>query len=769
MPIVTSPGTRISGQPVTISGEAVFVSGTVNIISGVSITVASGTPVSLTSGAYINIGSGVGVTPGSGFVTVASGLYVFQAAATQSGLYVVISGQGVSINSGLGVVTQSGIGVLLQSGIIQTVSGQYSAQNLAQGFPVFALYQPVSPTLTSGQLSIPHIANPDSDLRVDIHQLDSSGLYIVISGQGVLTSISGNAVFISGTVALLSGGYVNVGSGVGVVTSISGQAVFVSGTVSLTSGGYVNVGSGVGVVTSISGQALFISGTVALTSGGYVNIGSGVGVQLNPAYISGQYVNNTASSPIYVQSGQYIQGPVTTSISGNAVFVSGIVDLKSGAFVNIGSGIGVITQSGVIINVQLTSGQYIIMSGQGVAIASGIAYQMSGANVIATVSVGSGLYIVMSGQGVAIASGIAYQMSGANVIATVSVGSGLGTLATTSGQGFPAIGAMNRAINSGVTVVFASGTINIPSTDVNGNLVVFTSGLTAQMISGQALYVQMSGVNAQLSGIYIQGNLSATLSWVSTNMVSIGSGIAYQMSGANVIASVSVGSGLYIVMSGQGVAIASGIAYQMSGANVIATVSVGSGLGTLATTSGQGFPAIGAMNRAINSGVTVVFASGTINIPSTDVNGNLVVFTSGLTAQMISGQALYVQMSGVTSQMSGIFINATASSPVYVQSGNIVAAQPFGIGAFNTGKIAVGSSGTQFPSQACAQVWLTQYASNVLWLGGGSAANANSGVGFMWSTTGVDSRQTIMFNLTNLNLIWGKAQAFSSVIYYVCT
>jgi hypothetical protein len=148
---------------------------------------------------------------------------------------------------------------------------------------------------------------------------------------------------------------------------------------------------------------------------------------------------------------------------------------------------------------------------------------------------------------------------------------------------------------------------------------------------------------------------------------------------------------------------------------------------------------------------------------------------------MISGQALYVQMSGVNAQISGLyvienpnsysgqFIQASASSPLYVQSGHIVAAQPFGIGAFNTGKIAVGSSGTQFPSQACAQVWLTQAASNVLWLGGGSAANANSGVGFMWSTTGVDSRQTMMFNLTNLNLIWGKAQAFSSVIYYVCT
>jgi hypothetical protein len=120
---------------------------------------------------------------------------------------------------------------------------------------------------------------------------------------------------------------------------------------------------------------------------------------------------------------------------------------------------------------------------------------------------------------------------------------------------------------------------------------------------------------------------------------------------------------------------------------------------------------------------------------------------------MLSGQALYIQMSGVNATVSGL----------------VVTAQPMGIGVFNTGKIAVGSSGANFPNVACAQVDLTMATSNVLWLGGGSAANANSGVGFMWSSTGSDSRQTITFNITNLNLIYGKAQVTSSVIYYVAT
>ena len=220
---------------------------------------------------------------------------------------------------------------------------------------------------------------------------------ILEPGKMYVSTRSGDYVNISGTVTVQSGSYVNIGSGVGVVTSISGQAVFVSGIVDLKSGAYVNIGSGVGVVTSISGQAIFISGTVAINSGSYVNVGSGVGVVLNPAYISGLFIENTASSPIFVASGLFVQGALTASMSGQAVFVSGIVGLLSGSYVNIGSGVGVITSisgQAVFISgiVDLKSGAYVnIGSGVGVVTSiSGQAVFVSG-----TVNVISGTVSIM--------------------------------------------------------------------------------------------------------------------------------------------------------------------------------------------------------------------------------------------------------------------------------------------------------------------------------------------------------------------------------------
>jgi hypothetical protein len=140
---------------------------------------------------------------------------------------------------------------------------------------------------------------------------------------------------------------------------------------------------------------------------------------------------------------------------------------------------------------------------------------------------------------------------------------------------------------------------------------------------------------------------------------------------------------------------------------------------------------------------------------------------------MISGQALYVQMSGVLAQMSGLVISQITSSlsGQYIMVTNSSPLYNVGIGTgnVNTGLIRVGTSGAQFPNQPCAMVVITMGTSNVLWLGGGSAANANSGVGFMWNSTGIDSRQTMVFNINNLNLIYGKAQAVSSVIYYIAT
>ena len=346
-----------------------------------------------------------------------------------------------------------------------------------------------------------------------------SGAYVNVgSGVGVVTSISGQAVFVSGVVDLKSGAYVNVGSGVGVTTSISGQAVFISGTVALTSGGYVNVGSGVGVVinsqsgllvqinasspayiqpssgffvamsgvgvitsTSISGQAVFISGTVSLTSGGYVNIGSGVGVQINPAYISGVYVNNTASSPMYVASGVYVLGNLTASISGQAVFVSGTVALLSGGYVNIGSGIGVLinSQSGQFVNntasspMFVASGVYVLgnltasISGQAVFVSGTVSLTSgnwvnigSGVGVIASIS---GAIVTVSGQFVAV-SGIVDLKSGA----FVNIGSGVGVVTSISGQ---------AVFVSGTVALVSGGYVNVGSgvgvvTSVSGNSVI---------------------------------------------------------------------------------------------------------------------------------------------------------------------------------------------------------------------------------------------------------------------------------------------------------
>jgi len=387
---------------------------------------------------------------------------------TRSGDYVSISGT-VSVQSGAYVNVGSGVGV------VTSISGQ----------AVFV----------SGVV----------DLK--------SGAYVNVgSGVGVTTSISGQAVFISGTVSLTSGGYVNIGSGVGVqinpayisgvyvnntasspmfvasgvyvqgnlTASISGQAVFVSGTVALLSGGYVNVGSGVGVVTSISGQAVFISGTVALTSGGYVNIGSGVGVQLNPAYISGQYVNNTASSPMFVASGVYVLGNLTASISGQAVFVSGTVSLTSGGFVNIGSGVGVIAS---------ISGAIVTVSGQFVAV-SGIVDLKSGAYV----NVGSGIGVVTSISGQAVfVSGIVDLKSGAYV----NVGSGVGVVTSVSGNsvivGPPTVIRARQVMfvnnNSGGQTLSSGGIVSLSLRSLDGDIYVGGSTGIEFPYSGYGMYM----------------------------------------------------------------------------------------------------------------------------------------------------------------------------------------------------------------------------------------------------------------------------------------
>ena len=438
--------------------------------------------------------------------------------ARESGQPVALtSGTLVTAQSGLNIINDSGVRVVLNSGISIAQSGWYGVGLVIMG-QYRAEMSGVATVLASGQLAVPGLSI-DGDVRVDLDVADASGLRVIIqSGASVylqsgspvtvgLVSLSGiniasdghigvnidtvdssglRVVIQSGApVSIQSGTYVNIGSGVGVL---------------LQSGINVNIGSGIGVITASgvfvvtdSGQRVVIQSgaSVSLQSGLPVNIGSGVGVLIQ----SGINVNIGSGIGIIQASGAYI-----INDSGVRVVVqSGApISVQSGTYVNIGSG------TGVLVNNQ--SGIGALISGQGVAIASGISYQMSGAFI--RLESGENVNIGLV-SGVILGSGISYQMSGANVIATVSVGSGLYTVA----------GGINRAINSGGQTVLASGVIAIPSLDVNGNLVVMTSGQTANMISGQALFVQMSGVNAWMSGLYV--NTGVASASVSGNVVQI--------------------------------------------------------------------------------------------------------------------------------------------------------------------------------------------------------------------------------------------------------
>jgi len=120
----------------------------------------------------------------------------------------------------------------------------------------------------------------------------------VMSGE-IRAYISGDAVSISGQPVTISGQQIDFVSGI--VVELSGLNVVANLggiNISLASGTQITIQSGIGVVTSVSGQVV---------------------------QISGQQVE----------------------ISGQAVYVSGVVDILSGAYINIGSGIGVTVQSGI--------------------------------------------------------------------------------------------------------------------------------------------------------------------------------------------------------------------------------------------------------------------------------------------------------------------------------------------------------------------------------------------------------------------------------------
>jgi hypothetical protein len=128
------------------------------------------------------------------------------------------------------------------------------------------------------------------------------------------------------------------------------------------------------------------------------------------------------------------------------------------------------------------------------------------------------------------------------------------------------------------------------------------------------------------------------------------------------------------------------------------------------------------------------------------VSGALVL-VSGNTAQVASGQALYVQMSGVNSVMSGI----------------AVVNMPLGAATVNASTFIVNTSAVQLPNTAGREHLLQIMDSGVYWIGG--VNTTNSGIGFMWQgIPGTDYRSQLTLRIANLNLLYMKSQTTSGKI-----
>lgn len=198
--------------------------------------------VVLVSGQTVELQSGTGPIAGitiSGAVVYISGQHVF----VESGAVVLISGQTVELQSGTGPI--AGISI---SGAIVQISGQHIYQESGAVVLVSGQFVYTSAVVSIASGSIVTV----------------SGNYLYLeSGTGpVLTSVSGNVVYVSGTVvAKMSGEYVELQSGTGpILTSVSGNVLIVlqSGNLIVkVSGETVELESGTGpVLTSVSGNIL---------------------------------------------------------------------------------------------------------------------------------------------------------------------------------------------------------------------------------------------------------------------------------------------------------------------------------------------------------------------------------------------------------------------------------------------------------------------------------------------------------------------------------
>lgn len=378
--VVVGSGNYMSGIGVQLSGTVAqitsgvvqaYISGVVAVnVSGLSI---SGVQMAL-SGTTAQITSGVVQVYLSGGTASLSGLILTSGIFFASGIGITLSGTVVQITSGVvqayisGIVasTISGtVNIAGQSGLLvpQVLSGwAHSGGNVGHlGMAGF-----VEPTVAAVRLS-----GQLAPFSLDI----SGNLRVSMPG----SAISGHTVSLSGTVAQITSGVVQV--------YLSGGTASLSGLI-LTSG--VFFASGIGIT---------LSGTVAQVTSGVVQV-----------YLSG----GTASlSGLILASGLFFSAQVT----------SGVVTIASGSVVSLVSGI---TISGHTIRVVQSQGSTLVRSsGATFAVADFLYTAASGG---AQLSSGLCAEVFIRNRG--------NQLIGQSCLAVYIGGSGAG-ISPASGMGYP--------------------------------------------------------------------------------------------------------------------------------------------------------------------------------------------------------------------------------------------------------------------------------------------------------------------------------------------
>lgn len=441
----------VTVPPVTtnISGQAVFLgSGSFAPLSGLFVNISGqGVTASVTT----NI-SGQAVFLGSGSFVPLSGLFVqisgqaVQATANISGQNVVVSSGAISVVSGEVHVMSGAISTSVSGNVVYTTSGQNLVQ-IASGFNQVTVSGSIT-TSVSGQ-NVVISSGAISVVSGEVHVI--SGSVVVSNTVGVTlagTTVSGS-VQVSGTVSTsISGQNVVISSGA--ISVVSGEIHVMSGAISATVSGGVTVSGSVQV-----------SGTVITSvSGNYVNIVSGsiAGFSGIAVSVSGNTVNATLTA-----TGLQVSGAV--GVSGSVSVMSGSITINSGQVAISGIFAGLSGGAGFQSGAGAVSGAIPVIP---------FAWDFSGGNWSPLTIAASGnaqpLHVTISGDSV----NAAFTATGLQVSGAVAVS---GAVSLQSGEVHVISGSITTSV-SGQNVVVSSGAISVVSgsVTVNSGAVVLMSG-----------------------------------------------------------------------------------------------------------------------------------------------------------------------------------------------------------------------------------------------------------------------------------------------------